>query len=86
MNEELLKFDGNIGYDVRPSERRKGYAKTMLKLALDICRNMGMSNVLVTCNKGNIASAKTIIAYGGVFENEMAEDSGNTVKRYWISL
>ena len=31
--EYLEKFAGHIGYSARPTERRKGYAKKMLKLA-----------------------------------------------------
>jgi predicted acetyltransferase len=75
-----------IGYGIRPSERRKGYAKTMLEMALKLCRNMGMDRVLVTCNRDNAASAKTIIANDGIFENELVEDNGNIVKRYWIEV
>jgi predicted acetyltransferase len=37
-------------------------------------------------NKDNNASAKTIIANGGVLENELREDNGNIVKRYWVTL
>jgi predicted acetyltransferase len=86
LNEELLKFDGNIGYGIRPTERGKGYAKTMLKMAFEVCENMGMKRILVTCNKDNIASAKTIIANGGIFENEMIEENGTVIERYWIEL
>jgi predicted acetyltransferase len=86
LNDELFKFGGHIGYGIRPSERRKGYASTMLKIALEKCRNSGMGRVLITCNKDNIASAKTIIANGGSFENELAEDDGNIVQRYWIEF
>lgn len=86
LNEPLLKFAGHIGYGVRPSERRKGYATEMLKLALEKCRDMGLFKILITCDKDNIASAKTIIANGGVFENELADEDGSIVKRYWITL
>lgn len=44
----------------------------------------------MTCDKENIASAKTIIANGGVLENEISDDfhlgKSETVQRYWISL
>jgi predicted acetyltransferase len=38
------------------------------------------------CNKDNSASAKTIIANGGVFENEVIEDNGAVIQRFWIEL
>lgn len=86
LNEHLLSVGGNIGYGVAPSERRKGYASTMLKEALEICKEMGMNKVLITCNKENIASAKTIIKNGGVLENEVKDEKGNLRQRHWIAL
>ena len=87
LNEFLLKTGGHIGYGVRPSERRKGYGAAMLALALEKCRELGIDRVLVTCDKNNIASAKTVLSNGGVLENEYtSERTGNIVQRYWIAL
>lgn len=85
LNEYLLKTGGHIGYGVRPSEREKGYATKMLLLALQIVRQLNLDKVLITCNKNNIASAKTIIKNGGILENEVYENE-EIVQRYWISL
>ena len=84
----LVNFGGHIGYCVRPTERRKGYAKTMLKTALDICRNKGLEKVLVTCLEDNIGSAKTIESCGGIFEKTVYDDLNYkaNMMRYWISL
>ena len=38
FSESLTKKYGDIGYGVRPSERNKGYATTMLQYALSVCR------------------------------------------------
>jgi predicted acetyltransferase len=85
LNDYLLNYGGHIGYGIRPSERKKGYATKMLELALALCRQKGMEKVLLTCDKGNIGSAKTMSKNGAVLENEV-EENGKTVQRYWITL
>ena len=82
----LGEWGGHIGYSVRKFERRKGYAKEMLRQALEIYRKSDVEKVLVTCYVGNIASEKTILANGGVFERETGDSSGNKIKRFWIEL
>lgn len=85
LNDSLMSFGGHIGYSVRPGERRKGYAKEILHLALLKARALGIERVLVCCDKSNTASAKTILANGGVLENEAFDAScGIVVQRYWI--
>ena len=86
LNDNLLAIGGHIGYGVRPGARKKGYASEMLRLALEKTREMGLSKVLVTCNKDNIGSAKTILNNGGKLESEFQEENGNIVQRYWIEL
>ncbi|GAA0741844.1 GNAT family N-acetyltransferase [Clostridium oceanicum] len=85
LNEYLLKFGGHIGYSIRKSERQKGYATEMLGLSLKECAKLNIRKVLITCDKNNVASAKTIINNNGKLENEIAEGKGIT-QRYWITL
>ena len=85
LNNYLFNFGGHIGYGVRPSERRKGCAAEMLRLALEVCRSKNMEKVLICCYKDNIASARTMLKNGAVLENEVREDD-KTVQRYWIRL
>lgn len=85
LNNYLFRFGGHIGYSVRPGERRKGYAKEMLALALDKCKGLKLDHVLVTCDSENEASARTIRANGGVLENRVPEGEGFT-DRYWIEV
>lgn len=85
LNEKLLNYGGHIGDSVRPSERRKGYATEQIRLALGKCKELGIDNVLMDCDKTNIGSAKAIQNNGGVLENEIYVENG-LVQRYWISL
>lgn len=85
LNNHLLRIGGHIGYGIRPSERRKGYATKLLELSLLKAKEMGITRVLVTCDKDNIGSAKTIIKNGGVLDSEEIVD-GKMIQRYWIEV
>ena len=85
LNEKLFNYGGHIGDSVRPSERRKGYATEQIRLALEKCKELGIDNVLMDCDKTNIGSAKSIQNNGGVLENEIYVENV-LVQRYWISL
>lgn len=86
----LAKYGGHIGYSVAIDERKKGYAKQMLILLLDECRKLGYEKVLLTCDKENTASRRTILFGGGKLEKEIVDDVGlsdsGIIQRYWITL
>jgi len=84
LNDFLRTFGGHIGYGVRPTQRRKGYATQMLTKAVHILCDQGLSTVLVTCDKDNIASKKTIEKCGGVLEKEIKHSNGHDVLLFWI--
>ena len=78
-------WGGHIGYSVRPSERKQGYATEMLRQNLQNCKNHGLEKVMITCNSDNVPSEKIIITNGGEFEKEVSVDD-KRIKRYWIQL
>lgn len=84
LSDYLLQYGGHIGDGIRPSERRKGYATEMIRLALIECRKLGIDRVLMVCDKTNVGSAKSIIKNGGVLENEFLDEDGKIQQRYWI--
>ncbi len=81
-----MKNGGHIGYGIRPTERRKGYATKLLVLALEKATALGIQKALVVCDQSNIGSEKTIINNVGIPDTDFIEPNGNIVKRYWIEL
>ncbi len=65
LTEGLLLEGGHIGYGIRPTFRRRGYATKILELSLIEAKKLGINKVLVTCDKDNIGSVKTIVKNGG---------------------
>lgn len=87
LNEYLKKRGGNIGYAVRKSERRKGYGRQILKLALPYIKSLGLEKILVTCHDQNLGSIRIIEETGGVLQDTI-EIKGLPIpeRRYWIQL
>lgn len=85
LNSFLTFVGGHIGYEVRPSERGKGYATKVLQLCLELARRAGLKRALLTCAKKNVASARVIVKCGGVLENEVTSPrDGQPALRFWI--
>lgn len=86
LTEHLLKIGGHIGYSVRPSKRKQGYGKLILKLGLEKAKEMGFEKVLLTCDVTNEGSRKIIEGNGGVFENTIANPGNPDKARFWIDI
>jgi predicted acetyltransferase len=86
LNESLRNAGGHIGYDIRPSERRKGYGNAILAMVLPRARELGLRRVLLTCAADNVASARIIERNGGVLESRGRLPDGRELLRYWIDL
>lgn len=87
MTETLLKEGGHIGYAIRPSKRKTGYGKKILRLALKEANKLGLKKVLLTCNENNLGSKRIIESNGGVFQDKIFLSKDKPFKlRYWISI
>lgn len=88
LNKKLRKVGGHIGYSIRPTERRKGYNKINLYLGLLECQKHGIKRVMLSCNKENLGSAKTIQSFDAELEREFYDDETYHCQEqvYWIDV
>lgn len=85
LNDFLKKEGGHIGYCIRPTERRKGYATDMVKSALKVYDTLGIGEVILTCDRINIASSGVIKNCGGQLADTFySETFEETIERYVI--
>lgn len=77
---------GHLGYGLRPSARRQGHALWALRAMLAEARSLGLEQVLVICERGNAASARTIEHAGGTLAGDDAAGihDGGRLRRYVI--
>ncbi len=85
LTEKLSVRGGHIGYDVIPSERGKNYATKALALCLKEAKQMGLNEVLLTCDDNNVPSIKTIESNGGILKDKLPHE-GTVTRRYHITL
>jgi predicted acetyltransferase len=87
LNPDLLLEGGNIGYNIRPTERLKGYGTMILRLTLLEAEKIGLTRAMITCDSDNIGSRRIIEKNGGVYEGQaVSKISGKMVNRYWIEI
>ena len=82
LTPELQEGGGNVGYQVRPSARGRGYATEALRLALDRLRDVGLREALITCDHDNVASIRVIEKCGG----RRIADSHLANKRRYVAM
>lgn len=86
LNDDLRKHGGNMGYEIRPSFRGRGYGKLIGRLGLERAAALGLRRVLITCDD-NVASVKIIESLGAVLEDKIwMEGHPALIRRYWVML
>ena len=87
LPENMKQFGGNIGYGIRPTERRKGYNKINLYLGLIEAQKLGLDRVMLDCDVSNLGSVKTMQALGGKLERtEVDPSDGILTSVYWFDV
>ena len=87
LTEAMKKFGGNIGYGIRPTERRKGYNKINLYLGMQEAQKLGLDRVMLDCDVNNLGSDRTLKALGGVLERTEVDPEDNILTNvYWFDV
>ncbi|WP_026511322.1 GNAT family N-acetyltransferase [Butyrivibrio sp. LC3010] len=84
LNDFLRKEGGHIGYSVRPTERRNGYGTDMLTEGLKVCNKIGIREVLVSCDKENLASVGVIKNCGGLLKEEFYSQTYDEMLQMYV--
>lgn len=80
LTPSLVEAGGHVGYDIRPSARRRGHATAMLGATLPVAYALRIDPVLITCAADNGGSRAVIERNGGILD-----DQRGAVLRYWVS-
>ena len=87
LTEAMKRFGGNIGYGIRPTERRKGYNKINLYLGMQEAKKLGLDRVMLDCDVNNLGSDRTLKALGGVLERTEVNPEDNILTNvYWFDV
>ena len=84
LNDFLRTEGGHIGYSVRPTERRRHYGTQMLSAALHVCDVIGIREILVSCDKDNLASSGVIKNCGGVMKHEAYSEKYDSMLQMYV--
>ena len=87
LNEGLRRRGGHIGYAVAEPFRRSGHATEIVRQGLHYCRELGLSEIMITCADDNVPSWKIIEKFNGKLEDRVWDDvDKEMIRRYWVHL
>ncbi|MBL1379399.1 GNAT family N-acetyltransferase [Zobellella iuensis] len=86
LNDRIRHMGGHIGLGIRPGYRGRGLGSVLLRLTIAQARARGLEEIHVHCEQANRASARMIVANGGVLDSEVAGSGGyGVVQRYLVT-
>lgn len=87
LTASLMEEGGNVGYVIRPSSRRRGFGTEILRLGLIEAAELGLKEVLITCDDDNLGSIRIIERNGGrEYTTGISQTSAKPIRRYWIEV
>lgn len=82
-NDTLIeRYAGHIGYNIRPSERQKGFGRACTLEAVRLCEKYGIERPVICTYPDNTASQKTAMSAGFVFTGIETTVGGISVARF----
>lgn len=63
----LIRYGGQIGYEIHPKHRGHAYAASALRALLPVAAQRGFTEIWITCRTDNLASIRTLEKAGAQF-------------------
>ena len=81
------KTVGQLYFNIRPSDRKKGYGTKLLTAALKKCKDIQMSQVIISCPDESLGAIKLIERHGGkLAETKFLKGTDIKMRIYLIEL
>ena len=85
LNERIFNAGGHIGLGIRPRARGRGLGSLLLSLTIAEARRKGIGDLHIHCHKHNAASARMIMANGGVLASELRNGEDGIIQRFVVA-
>ena len=89
LNERLERYGGHLGFVLRPECRGRGYGRSLIPLLLERARQLGIRELLLTCEAANTASVRWSEAFPGSqseYGVEFFDGRPCRIHRTWVKL
>ena len=84
ISQEMKYNEGNMGYQIRPSKRKKGYGSEVLRLGLLKAKKIGLKQVYLNCSVDNTASQKIIKKNRGRLINNKKQNTRDASSLHYV--